>query len=407
MLRRNFVKISAATAVAGSSSVAQGDDKLQKIIDQPVLKRELFKDPVIIKKVQLLKNGPNFLIRVYAQDGTYGVSVCNNMHMKYLLPLFQQRIQPFFVNKDARDLDKLLDQLFIYKSNYKLQGLSLWVPVACIEFAILDLLGWVSEKSFAELVGKREQTKIDIYRANNHRGKSAEDSLKRIVKSAKEIDAKAIKFKVGGRMSKNKDYPSGRTEKLIPMVRKEFGDDYTIYADSNGSYDVENSVRVGRILEENKIAFFEEPNPFYELEETKEIADRLTIPIAGGECESSMWRFKWLIENNALQVVQPDLFYFGGMIRSIKVARMAQSKGLDCTPHISGSGMGELYMLQFASSIPNPGAHQEFKGNNFNAPFECSSDLKCKNGQIEVPNGMGMGIYIDKKYLDKSQVLKG
>ena len=208
-------------------------------------------------------------------------------------------------------------------------------------------------------------------------------------------------------MSKNKDFPAGRTEKIIPMLRKEFGDDFTIYADSNGSYDVENSVRVGRILEENKIAFFEEPCPFYELEETKQIADQLKIPIAGGECESSMWRFKWLIKNKALQIVQPDLFYFGGMIRSIKVARMAQSQGLDCTPHISGSGMGELYMLQFASAIPNPGAHQEFKGNNFNAPFDCSSDLKCKNGQIEVPAGHGMGIDIDEKYLNKSQILKG
>ena len=407
MNRRNFVKWTAASAALSQTVFAQNKDSLQKIIEQPVLKKELFKDPVIIKKVQLLKNGQNYMIRVYAADGTYGVSVCNNMHMKYLFPLFQQRLQPFFADKDARDLDSLLDQAFLYKSNYKLQGLALWVPLACAEFAILDLLGRVAKKPFADLVGKREQTKIDIYRANNHRGKSAKDSLKRIVKAARDIDAKAIKFKVGGRMSKNKDYPSGRTEKLIPLVRKEFGDDFTIYADSNGSYDVENSVRVGRLLEENNIAFFEEPCPFYELEETKQIADSLKIPIAGGECESSMWRFKWLIENKALQIVQPDLFYFGGMIRSIKVARMAQSQGLGCTPHISGSGMGELYMLQFASAIPNPGAHQEFKGNNFNAPFDCSSDLKCKNGQIEVPSGYGMGIDIDEKYLNKSAVLKG
>ena len=352
MNRRSFVKLSALSAAASQVASVQGKDSLQEVIDQPVLKRELFKEPVIMKKIELLKNGQNYLIRVYAADGTYGVSVCNNMHMQYLYPLYLQRLQPFFLNKDARDLDSLIEKVFLFKSNYKLQGLALWVPTACLEFAILDLLGRVAKKSFAELVGKREQAKIDIYRANNNRGRSAEASLDRIVKSAKEIDAKAIKFKVGGRMSKNGDDPAGRTEKLIPMVREAFGDDFTIYADSNGSYDVENSVRVGRILEDHKVAFYEEPCPFYELEETKQIANKLTIPIAGGECESSMWRFKWLIENKALQIVQPDLFYFGGMIRSIKVARMAQSKGLDCIPHISGSGMGELYMLQFASSIP-------------------------------------------------------
>ncbi|MCM8536964.1 MAG: mandelate racemase/muconate lactonizing enzyme family protein [Lentisphaeraceae bacterium] len=406
MNRRSFVKLSALSAAATQVVNAQGKDSLQEVIDQPVLKRELFKEPVIMKKIELLKNGQNYLIRVYAADGTYGVSVCNNMHMQYLYPLYLQRLQPFFINKDARDLDSLIEKVFLFKSNYKLQGLALWVPTACLEFAILDLLGRVAKKSFADLVGKREQAKIDIYRANNNRGRSAEASLARIVKSAKEIDAKAIKFKVGGRMSKNGDDPAGRTEKLIPMVREAFGDDFTIYADSNGSYDVENSIRIGRILEEHKVAFYEEPCPFYELEETKQIADKLTIPIAGGECESSMWRFKWLIENNALQIAQPDLFYFGGMIRSIKVARMAQSKGLDCIPHISGSGMGELYMLQFASSIPNAGAHQEFKGNNFKADFECSSDLKCKNGQIEVPTGYGMGIDISKKYLYKAKVIK-
>lgn len=111
--------------------------------------------------------------------------------------------------------------------------------------------------------------------------------------------------------------PSGRTEKLIPMVREAFGEDMVIYADSNGSYDVKEAVRIGKIMEAYHYDFFEEPVPFEWYEETKLVADALNVPIAGGEQGASMRNFRWLIHHNALDIVQPDIFYFGGMIRSM------------------------------------------------------------------------------------------
>ena len=383
-----------------------GIDELDIIANKPVLKKELFPKAVILKKIELLQNGKNFTVRVTSKDGAVGMAVSNNMHMKYLHPILIGRVFPAFRNQDARQLDQLIDKVFISQSNYKYQGLALWVCVASLEFAILDLLGIIANKPIGELVGQIYNRDIEIYKANNNRGKSPEKSLEKIIQSQKESQAKAIKFKVGGRMSKNADSPAGRTEKLIPMVREAFGPEMTIYADSNGSYDVKNSVRVGKILQEHKVAFFEEPCPFDQLQETKMIADGLSIPIAGGECETSMWRFKWLIANKALQVVQPDLFYFGGMIRSIKVARMAAASGIDCTPHISGSGIGALYMLHFASCIPNPGAHQEYKGSKFDAPFTCdTSTLTSKNGIVKTPSGPGLGITLDKSFIEKSKVI--
>ncbi|MCM8541061.1 MAG: mandelate racemase/muconate lactonizing enzyme family protein [Lentisphaeraceae bacterium] len=413
--RRSFIQRGSAGILAGSAFIHNSHgveqkslsmDKLDAILAKPVLKKELFPKPVILKKIELLQNGKNYTVRVTSQDGAVGMAVSNNMHMKFLHPILVGRVFPAFKNQDARQLDRLIEKVYISQSNYKYQGLALWVSVASIEFAILDLLGIVANKPVGELVGKVYTREIEIYKANNNRGKTAEQSLERIIKSQKESQAKAIKFKVGGRMSKNADFPEGRTEKLIPMVREALGDEMTIYADSNGSYDVKNSIRVGKILEEHKIAFFEEPCPFDQLQETKMIADGLKVPIAGGECETSMWRFKWLIANKALQVVQPDLFYFGGMIRSIKVARMAEASGIDCTPHISGSGIGALYMLHFASCIPNPGAHQEYKGSNFDAPFTCdSSTLTSKNGVVKTPSGPGLGITLDKKFIEKSKAI--
>jgi L-alanine-DL-glutamate epimerase-like enolase superfamily enzyme len=148
---------------------------------------------------------------------------------------------------------------------------------------------------------------------------------------------------------------------------------------------------------------FEEPVPFDWYEETKTVADALDIPISGGEQESSMHNFRWLIAHNALQVVQPDVYYFGGMIRSMRVARMAAAKQKDCIPHISG-GLGYLYMMHFVSVLPNAGTYHEFKGNNRELPIHCStSSLTIGDGVIKVPSGPGSGVEIDpdwvKKYL--------
>ncbi len=415
--RRNFLK-STSIASAGvitlnsynaSESVQTVDySKLDEIMAKPVLKKELFTEPVIIETLELLRFEDNFLCRVRSKDGAVGISVGNNDQLKSLYPIFTFRLQPFFIGKDARDWEGLLEEVYVYRSNYKLQNLALWVPLATIEFAILDLLGRIAGKSIGELMGEIHNPKIAVYQANGDRGITAEETIERIKKQLEESNAKAIKFKVGGRMSNNADFPPGRTEKLIPLVRKTFGDEMTIYADSNGSYTTTEAIRIGKILEEYEIDFYEEPVPFDWYEETKMVKEGLKIPIAGGEQEPSMHNFRWLIANRALDIVQPDIFYFGGMIRSMKVAKMAGLFGMACTPHISGSGLGYLYMMHFVAAIPNPGPFHEFKGFNWEIPLECeTSDLDSDGGIVTVPTEPGLGIEIDPDFIAKHEIVKG
>jgi L-alanine-DL-glutamate epimerase-like enolase superfamily enzyme len=379
---------------------------LDEILKKPVLKKELFLDPVIIDTLELLRLNNTFLCRVRSKDGAEGISVANNDQMKSLWPVFMNRLQPFFIGKDARNLEMLLEEVYVYQSNYKMQNLALWVPLATIEFAILDMLGKIAGKSIGQLIGDIHNTDIAVYQANGERDITAEATIEHLIKEVGETEAKALKFKVGGRMSNNFELPEGRTEKLIPLVRKTFGDKMVIYADSNGSYTADEAIRIGRIMEEFKIDFYEEPVPFDWYEETKEVADALTIPIAGGEQEPSLHMFRWLIANDALQIVQPDMFYFGGMIRSMKVARMAKVSDKECTPHISGSGLGYLYMMHFVSAIPNAGPYHEFKGFNKELPFTCStSSLSSNNGVVTVPSGPGLGIEIDPQYIGKHKLV--
>jgi L-alanine-DL-glutamate epimerase-like enolase superfamily enzyme len=114
------------------------------------------------------------------------------------------------------------------------------------------------------------------------------------------------------------------------------------------------------MMEDIGAVFYEEPCPFDDLDATKKVTDTLKIPVALGEQEYSHWRFQYCIRNRVSDVVQPDLVYYGGLIRSIRVARMAALRDMPCTSHISG-GFGFVYMLHFASCVPNIGPWQEYK----------------------------------------------
>jgi L-alanine-DL-glutamate epimerase-like enolase superfamily enzyme len=198
--------------------------------------------------------------------------------------------------------------------------------------------------------------------------------------------------------------PPGRTEKIVPLVRRTFGDKMALYADSNSFYSVPEAIRVGRLLEEYKFRYFEEPVMFDHIEEIKQVADTLTIPIANGEQDNSFYGFRWLLANNGIEIVQPDNYYFGGLIRSMKVARMAGAVGKTIVPHMSGGGLGFLYNIQFVSCVPNAGEHHEFKGLRTHVRFECkTSPLKVVDGKIKVPTGPGFGVDFDPEWVGRHQ----
>jgi L-alanine-DL-glutamate epimerase-like enolase superfamily enzyme len=417
--RRNLLKSSLAAGAAatlptsayGSPCYTPGTNphyaQFDEILNQPVFKRELFPDPVIIASVELLHYKDSYLCRVRSKEGAEGISVGNSMQLDSIYPFFTTRLAPFFIGKDARDLEYLLEASTVYKSNYKFTGLALWIPMATLEFAILDMFGRMSGKSIGQLIGEIHNKEISVYQANSERDISAELTIEHLKEQVAISKAKAIKFKLGGRMS-HPEYPKGRSEQLIPLVRKTFGDNMVISADANGSYTAAQAIPIGKLMQEYKYVFYEEPVPFDWYEETKQVADALQIPIALGEQEPSMHNFRWLLANNAIGVAQPDMFYFGGMVRCTRVARMANALGKPTIPHISDSGLGFLYMMHFVSAIPNAGPYHEFKSFNDTLPFTCAtSTLRSDdNGRLKVPTGPGLGVEIDPDYIRRYELVK-
>ncbi len=401
---------SSLAAATPSASARDRYPKLDAILKQPVLKKELFPEPVIIDRLELLRLKNSFLCRVRSRDGAEGISV-GHSGMRTLFPIFLSNLQPFFIGKDARELDLMLEKVYIYEFNFRYNGLALGLPLATIEFAILDMLGRIARKPVGQLIGEIHNREVGVYAATEWREKPVEESIELIKGAVAEYPVHALKIKVGGLMFMTTDMyaagPAGRTEKMIPLVRKTFGDDMALYADSNSFYSVDEAIRVGRLLEEYKYRYFEEPVMFDHLEEIKQVADALTLPIANGEQDYSFYGFRWLIANDGIEIVQPDNYYFGGLIRSMKVARMAAAFGKTITPHMSGGGLGYLYNIQFISAVPNAGLHHEFKGLKTEVKFECkTSPLKVVDGKIKVPTGSGFGVDMDPEWVSKHQVVK-
>lgn len=392
-----------------SPAVNSRYSRLDEILKQPVLKKEYFPEPVILETVELLRLNNRFLCRVRSRDGAEGISVAHS-GMRRLFPIFLENLQPFFIGKDARELDLILERVYVFGFNFRYGGITLGLPLATIEFAILDMLGRIANKPVGELIGEIHNPEVGVYVATEWREKPVEESIELIKKAVGNYDAHALKIKVGGLMFMTTDMyavgPPGRTEKIIPLVRKTFGDDMALYADSNSFYSVPDAIRVGRLLEEYDYRYFEEPVMFDHIEEIKQVADALTLPVSNGEQDYSFYGFRWLLANDGIDIVQPDNYYFGGLIRSMKVARMAAAFDKTIVPHMSGGGLGYLYNIQFVSAVPNAGEHHEFKGLQTHVQFECrTSPLQVEDGKIKVPTGPGFGVDIDPDWVKKHEVV--
>ena len=364
------------------------------VADGPILHLDGFDAPVLIESLSLLRAqtdaGPCDFVRVRSRDGAEGYSV-PNFWVDDLHPVFRRRVAPYFVGKDARSIESLVDGVYRHQSNYKLQSLGLWCPVAWVEFAVLDMLGRMLGKPVGSLLGNVLHREVEVYPASGNRGNLPEAEVEYLQRMLDETGCRAVKFRVGGRMSNNADSLPGRSEALIPLARKRLGDGVVLLADANSSYDVAHAIRLGRLMESHGYGFFEEPCPFDWLDETAEVASALEIPIAWGEQTSSRWAFRRMIAYRSVDIIQPDLQYYGGFVRSARVARMCQAAGLPLALHLSG-GLGYSQMVQFVSCMPNLYDFQEFKGDVRRTGAWFDPPMVLRDGKLNVPTAPGFGM---------------
>ena len=340
--------------------------QLDQILDTPVLNLDGLDYPIIIKKIELLFNHGNYIVRTISEDGLEGISLAND-RMEFCYPILEKQVAPYFIGQDARRLEALLEEVYVYKANYKLAGIPYYSVLAALELSILDMLAKARNVSMVAMFGGRLKDWANLYVASGNRQTTPEEELETIKGEC-------------------------------------FGDDMIIHADGNGSYDVETAVKYGKMLEEINAYFYEEPCPFDDLESTRDVTAQTKVPLAFGEQENSMTRFRWLVENHGCDVVQPDIFYNGGLIRTTKVAKMAQLAGMTITPHVS-SGFCFVYLLYFAAYTPNIGQYLENKEGLELANDFLIEPIVRKDGRLSIPDLKGVGVDASGELIREAIVL--
>ncbi len=352
--------------------------------------------PIIIKSIELLKWKDHHFVVVTSVDGVKGITLTNT-RIDYLYGIFNGLVKPFFLNKDARQLEQLVDGVYRDERNYKFSGMPFWNCVGHIEVAIWDLLGKTDNKPVHQLLGKQLRTEVPMYLSSLTRDNKAEEEVEKIKENLSISGCKAVKIKVGGRNGTDAK-AEARSHQIVQLLRKH-SDTLTIYADANSSYDVKQGIAMGKFLEEHDVDIFEEPCPWEDFESNKKVADALKkIKVAGGEQDTSYYRFEWYCQNNGLDILQPDTFYNGGILRGLAVSKLAEKYKKGFAPHSPKSDPLEAPFLHLAAVSPALYGFQEFpltavvkKQPDWFGPY-----FTIKDGKLPISNELGLGIQYDE-----------
>lgn len=360
-----------------------------------------------IKKIETFTKGSISVVKLTADDGSAGWGQISTYDADISAMVLHRRVAKHFLGKDPVDIDMLVDR--VYELNHKFPWSYVCRAIGGIDTAIWDLYGKIKQKSVVELLGGNA-VPVPAYASSMRRDITPEDEAERLVKLKDQFGYKAFKVRVGRVNGHNEDASPGRTEKLIPMIRKALGSDVELLVDGNSCYTPDRAIEVGRLLEDNNYYWFEEPCPYWELEWTAEVTRALKMNVAGGEQDNDLAQWKRMIQMDAVDIIQPDILYLGGIVRTMRAAQMGALGGKKCVPHSANVAMVTVFTLHMMGAIPNAGPFFEYsieprgvaeEGRALYHPV-----LEAKDGAVQIPEGPGWGVDINKEWLANTDYQK-
>ena len=344
-------------------------------------------------------------VRVTSDTGVQGWGQVSTYNSDISSLVLHRQVAPWALGHDVDDIDGLAD--LVTEREHKFPGSYLRRAIGGVDTALWDLRAKAAGKSVCELIGGTRGA-IRAYASSMKRDITPADEAVRLKALRDEKGFDAFKIRVGSECGHDADEWPGRTEEIIPTMRRELGDDITILADANSCYSPQRAIEVGRMLQDQDYGHFEEPCPYWELQQTKEVAETLDIDVSGGEqdCDIPTWRR--MIDMRAVDIIQPDVCYLGGLARTLRVAKMGEGAGLPCTPHCANLSLVTLFTMHLLRAIPNAGKYLEFsiEGADY-YPWQeglyVKSPYEITDGMAFIPDEPGWGVKIAPDWLERSQ----
>jgi L-alanine-DL-glutamate epimerase-like enolase superfamily enzyme len=357
-----------------------------------------------IKSIETFTDEFICFTRVTTEDGSQGWGQVAPYYADITAQVVQRQVAPYVLGMDAYDIDSIVD--IVRDREHKFPGSYLRRAMGGIDTALWDLRGKCEDKPVCSMIGGSPGA-FRAYASSMKRDITPNDEAERLKRLRDEKGFDAFKFRIGAEVGRNIDEWPGRTEEIIPTMRKAMGDDVALLVDANSCYSPDRAIEVGGILQDHGISHFEEPCPYWEFEQTKEVTEALDIDVTGGEQDCMMANWKKMISDGVVNIIQPDICYLGGINRTLRVAKMAEEAGIPVTPHCANLSMVTLFTMHLLRAIPNVGKYLEFsiEGLDYypwqdkifvNDPYEIS------DGKATVTDAPGWGVDINPEWLSKS-----
>jgi L-alanine-DL-glutamate epimerase-like enolase superfamily enzyme len=344
------------------------------------------------------------LVRVTAEDGAQGWGQVSTYCADITVQVLHRQVAPWVLGQETGGLEDLLD--LVTEREHKFPGSYLRRAMAGFDTAVWDLRGKVTGKPVTALLGGSPGS-LRAYASSMRRDITPGEEALRFKKLRDDQGFDAFKFRVGAEVGRDRDEWPGRTEEIIPLIRRELGPEVDLLADANSCFSPRRAIEVGRMMEASGLVHYEEPCPYWELEQTKAVTDALEIDVTGGEqdCDLTIWRR--IVEERVVDIVQPDVCYLGGISRTLRVCRLAEAAGLPVTPHCANLSLVTLFTMHLLRALPNAGKYLEFsiEGPDY-YPWQeglfLGRPYAIEAGRATVTDAPGWGVEIDPEWLARA-----
>ena len=314
------------------------------------------------------------------------------------------------IGEDPRFIQKIWNKLYRATFQGHVFAKSAVYAISALDTALYDIVGKYENKSVSDILGGRFKTSIPVYATGLYYTKNF--SFNALIDEAEEhanSGYKGMKMKIGALTLKEDAL-------RVLEVKKSIGDNIKLMFDANEAYDAINAIKFTKLISNEEFEWFEEPCASRDDKSNKYVQENSHIPVAGGESLSTRWDFISRMTNRTFDVFQPDICAVGGISEMHKVGILAQTLGVKFNPHFWGTGISFAAALHSLSVQPLTQISME------DIPYENESVLECdrtphpvrenltnnifnhKESRIDIPTGVGLGIEIDEKALEKFTV---
>jgi L-alanine-DL-glutamate epimerase-like enolase superfamily enzyme len=299
--------------------------------------------------------------------------------------IVENELKPFILGEDPFSVEKIWD--IMYRSQVHGRKGDTVFAISAVDCAVWDLIGKVKEEPVVKLLGGPVQEKVPAYASML--GFSLEpDKVVERCQEHVEQGFKAMKwfFRHGPGSG------SSGVEKNIELaktVRDAVGYDVELMLDCWMSWTVPYTIKMARKLERYEPAWLEEPVMPDDIDGHAEIRRNVDIPIATGEHEYTRWGAMGLLKREAVDVLQMDVTWAGGITEMRKVCALASAEGIPVIPHAGWSEAAQAVTFSYPEYVC-PMVEYLVKHSVLQQAFN-KEKLQPEKGYFHAPTKIGLG----------------